>query len=172
MKLSDHFDSKEFRCHGNDCGEPVVDLRLVENLEKLRGLLNADRKEGEPEHQLIVTSGWRCAYWNKAQGGQAGSQHLYNPHTGKPSRAADVYSPTRPVGEVYQASLALSGVGGFRGIGLAPPVAADAGKGRKGHPGYVHVDVRLSDSLARWGYDDGGRVVAIGSVLPRIGLEV
>ncbi len=148
-----------------------MDLKLVENLEKLRGLLNANSKQGEPEHQLIVTSGCRCAFWNRKEGGQPGSQHLYNPHTGKPGRAADVYSPTRPVGEVYQAALTLTGAGGFRGIGLAPPVVADMEKGRKGRPGYVHLDVRLADILARWGYDDGGAIVAIAAVLPRIGLE-
>jgi hypothetical protein len=169
MKLSAHFGSEEFRCHCGACGEPLVSPELVENLESWRALLNADLAPGEKEHVLKITSGCRCTTWNKQQGGKAGSQHLYNPHVGLMGRAADVYSPTRSLREVYLAAIHIPG---FKGIGLAPPVEADSAKGRKGRAGYVHVDVRPSGTVARWGYSDDGATVALATVLPKLGIEV
>ena len=171
MQLSAHFDSKEFRCHGPECEmvEPLVSPELVENLERWRALLNADLAPGQSEHGLVINSGCRCSTWNAKQGGKASSQHLYNPHTGLPGRAADVYSPTRSVREVYLAALRVEG---FKGIGLAPPVAPDPLKGVKGREGYVHVDVRPTLTVVRWGYSDNGATVALASVLPRLGIEV
>ena len=171
MKLSDHFSSSEFRCHGPECQtvEPIVDPELVENLEKWRALLNASIQPGQPEHKLIVNSGCRCAVWNSHEGGKPGSSHLYDPLTGQAGKAADCYSPTRSVREVYQAALKVAA---FKGIGLAPPVPPDPAKGIKGRVGYVHVDVRGTATRAQWGYDDRGIVVALTSVLPKLGIEV
>ena len=159
MKLSAHFDSKEFRCRGPECHgvEPIVDQELVENLERWRALLNADVQPGQKEHILIITSGCRCPVWNSHEGGKPGSAHLYDPETGKAGMAADCYSPTRPVGEVYQAALQVVA---FKGIGVAPA--------NESHPGYVHVDVRPTRLRSQWGYNDSRLVVAIGDVLPRI----
>jgi hypothetical protein len=177
MKLSDHFGSNEFRCPCQACRgiEPIVDPKLLENLEKLRALLNADVKPGEEEHGLTVTSGCRCPARNKIDGGAASSRHLYDPDTGKASQAADVYCTTRPTREVYQAALTIPA---FKGIGLAPPQAAIPpdpflGKpGRPALPGYVHVDVRPDVLRSQWGYDDSGAVVALATVLPRDWTEV
>ena len=172
MNLSDHFDSTEFRCPCQACSgiEAIVDPRLIENLEKLRAILNANLKPGEPEHKLSVTSGCRCPAHNLAEHGAQGSQHLYDPATKKASRAADVFCTTRPTREVYQAALTIPA---FKGIGLAPPQPsippdpAHEKPGRPTLPGYVHVDVRPDVLRSQWGYDDSGTVVALSVVLPR-----
>ncbi len=171
MKLSEHFDSTEFQCHGPECHgvEPIVAPELVENLEKWRALLNADLTPGEAEHILIIDSGCRCAVWNQHEGGKTGSLHLYNPITGLAGKAADAYSPTRSVREIYEAALQVPG---FHGVGLAPPVAADPAKGVKARRGYVHVDVRPVLARVQWGYDEHGNTVALALVLPSIGMEV
>ncbi len=167
MKLSAHFGSHEFRCHGPECQgvEPIVNPELVENLEKWRALLNANTQPGQDEHRLIVNSGCRCPVHNSKEGGKLGSSHLYDPATGKAGAAADCYSPTRSVREIYEAALQVPG---FMGIGLAPPVAADPAKGIKARVGYVHVDVRSTATRAQWGYDESGVVVALAAVLPKL----
>jgi len=165
MKLSAHFDSKEFRCRGPECHgvEPLVAPELVENLEKLRGLLNATRTTGEPEHTITINSGARCEVHNRREGGKATSQHLCNRETGQECRAADIYSPTRSTRQVYEAALQVVG---FRGIGLAPPVAADPEQDIKARRGYVHVDVRATPTRARWGYGRDGSTTTLANVLP------
>ena len=173
MKLSAHFDSSEFRCRCILCRnvEALVADELVQGLEELRSLLNADLAEGKPEHILVINSGARCFSHNssKAVGGKKSSQHLYNPIIGRQCRAADVYSPTRSTRAVYEAALTIPA---FKGVGLAPPsldwITTD---GVKGHRGYVHVDVRDTVARAQWGYDDRGKTVALASVLPRLALE-
>ena len=167
MKLSEHFGVDEFRCHCGTCGEPIVDLELVENLERWRAILNQDLAPGQEEHILLITSGCRCAAWNGHEGGKPGSSHLYDPQAGKAGKAADCWSPTRSVGEIYTAALQVEG---FKGIGLAPPVATKDAPDGKGRPGYVHVDVRPTATRAQWGYNDNGVVVAIADVLPRVGI--
>lgn len=177
MKLSDHFGSNEFQCPCKACAkiEPIVDPKLIENLEKLRTLLNADVKPGEKEHGLTVTSGCRCPAHNKKEGGAPSSRHLYDPATGKAGQAADVFCLTRPTREVYQAALTIPA---FKGIGLAPPQPAippDPSHGKPGRPalpGYVHVDVRPDVLRAQWGYDNSGAVVALSVVLPKDWIEV
>jgi len=172
MKLSDNFDSQEFRCRGPECHgvEPLVDRELVENLEKLRGLLNADLAPGAKPHVLIISSGARCFTHNatKEVGGKPSSQHLYNLITGQGCRAADVYSPTRSVREVYEAALTIPE---FKGVGLAPPVKPDFAKAIRGRRGYVHVDVRDAVARAQWGYDAAGRTTSLAQVLPWLDLE-
>lgn len=146
-----------------------MDPELVENLEKWRALLNANLTPGSKEHVLKINSGARCVTWNKHEGGKTGSLHLYNLHTGLASKAADAYSPTRSVREIYEAALKVAG---FHGVGLAPPVAPNPSKGIPGRRGYVHVDVRSTLARVQWGYDDRGRTVALALVLPGIGLGV
>ena len=144
---------------------------LVQGLEELRSLLNADLPEGKPEHVLVINSGARCFSHNssKAVGGKKSSQHLYNPIIGQKCRAADVYAPTRSTRAVYEAALTIPA---FKGVGLAPPSLdwMETG-GVQGRRGYVHVDVRDAVARAQWGYDDGGRTVSMAQVLPRLALE-
>lgn len=141
---------------------------LVENLEKLRAALNANLAPGAKEHAVVLNSGARCFSHNQAEGGKKGSQHLYDPKSGQECRAADLWCPTRSVGEVYQAALAIEG---FKGVGLAPPVKADPRKGVPGRRGYVHVDVRDTVARVQWGYDEAGRTTTLASVLHGLASE-
>jgi hypothetical protein len=177
MQLPDHFGLNEFRCPCRGCLGvlPIVAPELVSNLEKLRAILNANLAPGAAEHRLAITSGCRCPVKNKLDGGATNSQHLYDPATGKAGHAADVWCPTRPTREVYQAALTVAA---FKGIGLAPPQPAippDPEHGQPGRPalpGYVHVDVRPDPLRAQWGYDPAGAVVTLASVLPGDWIEV
>jgi len=166
MKLSEHFDLDEFRCLCGKCGPlttDLVDRSLVDNLERLRSMLNDGITPGDPEHPIIITSGARCWAHNRAVGGRSASMHLYNPALGVASKAADVYSPGVPLGDLYRAALKIPE---FKGIGLAPPVAADPARGLKGRVGYLHLDTRAQSSRVMWGYDERGSMVALASVLP------
>lgn len=177
MKLSDHFGSNEFQCPCKSCigVEPIVDPKLILNLEQMRAILNADLQPGESEHGLTVTSGCRCPAHNHDEKGAISSRHLYDPITGKASEAADVYCRTRPTREVYEAALTIPA---FNGIGLAPPQPAIPPDpflhkpGRPALPGYVHVDVRPDILRSQWGYDASGTAVALATVLPRDWIEV
>lgn len=66
MKLSDHFDSREFACH-DGCGFDKVDLLLIHVLEDVRAFFNVP---------VQINSGCRCEKHNKAVGGEVNSQHL------------------------------------------------------------------------------------------------
>lgn len=78
MKLTDHFDSKEFDCKNGTAYPPIW---IKDRLQPLAEALEAVRRElGKP---LIILSGYRTAAWNQKVGGATGSQHLIG-------RAADV----------------------------------------------------------------------------------
>ena len=128
MKLSEHFDSSEFDCHGNGidchCGgqghnmNPIL-IKLLEQLKKNCG--------GYP---LYITSGYRCPTHNANVGGASQSQHkLWN--------ACDIACPYElDYGEFrwYCENVSISDDDGtrlhFDAIGNYP-------KGM-----FVHVDVR------------------------------
>lgn len=64
-----HFKMREFACR--HCGElPPNGMNpvLLEKLDELREQLGAP---------VIVTSGYRCEYWNRVVGGVSNSQHRY-----------------------------------------------------------------------------------------------
>lgn len=64
--LSRNFSEEEFACH---CGCERVEVHgdLVHGLQRMR-----DQHGG----RIDITSGFRCAYWNEAQGGKDDSAHL------------------------------------------------------------------------------------------------
>ncbi|RKY04192.1 peptidase M15 [Candidatus Poribacteria bacterium] len=70
--LSFHFSRSEFVCPC--CGELVIDMELIDQLERLRFLV------GRP---IKVLSGYRCQRHNREVGGAPNSQHLLG-------RAADI----------------------------------------------------------------------------------
>lgn len=91
MRLSEHFDSREFRCR--HCSVVKVSDELVMRLELLRGLVGAP---------LVIVSAFRCPAHNEAVGGAPKSRHLLG-------EAVDLRVP---YATVWQARSA-----GFRGIG-------------------------------------------------------
>jgi len=76
MRLSEHFDSKEFECKCG-CGLMKVSDRFIAKLEEARCLA------GIP---FVITSGCRCEEYNELVGGVPDSAHLANPKT----QAADI----------------------------------------------------------------------------------
>lgn len=61
-KLSAHFNSSEFKCP--HCGNIRLDPRLISMLEKLFSTVHASK--------CIISSGYRCPYYDKQQNGFAG----------------------------------------------------------------------------------------------------
>lgn len=122
MRLSEHFESKEFACQCCGAKGPQPDERvspvLIEALEELRHLAG-----GKPVH---IKSGYRCAARNAAVGGSPKSQHLQG-------MAADIRINGMDYVTLYHlAHCVLAFFNG--GIGL--------------YPKWVHVDVR--GYKARW----------------------
>lgn len=66
MKLSEHFDEKEFTCKCG-CGVTIVKKSLIERLEKLHETMNAKA--------IIVNSGYRCPSHSVAVGGFSNDAH-------------------------------------------------------------------------------------------------
>lgn len=86
-------------------------------------------------HAIRVTSGVRCATHNARIGGSPSSQHLYG-------RAADIAVHFVPGEELYRMAATIPA---FHGFGVAGS--------------WLHVDVRPGP-VARWRYDNSGRVIA------------
>jgi uncharacterized protein YcbK (DUF882 family) len=64
MKLSENFDSSEFKC--KCCGESRMNPKLIELLQAIREKLGKS---------ISITSGYRCQNHNKKVGGALHSQH-------------------------------------------------------------------------------------------------
>lgn len=100
LQVSEHFHAKEFACHC--CGTLLLDERLVESLEALRGIA------GLP---IRVNSGYRCERHNATIGGSPNSQH-------KLGHAADiVIAGKRPASVALMAAqipgFAAGGIGRY-----------------------------------------------------------
>lgn len=113
-KLSEHFNSDEFDCHGSGCcSQTLINEKLVEYLEKIR------EHFGKP---ITITSGYRCVKHNRNVGGATGSRHA------KGDAADIVVSGVRPA-EVAKYAESI----GIKGIGLYET-------SKDGH--FVHIDTR------------------------------
>ena len=67
VKLSAHFNSTEFDCHGSGCcSQTLINEKLIEYLEKIR------EHFGKP---ITITSAYRCPTHNRNVGGATGSRH-------------------------------------------------------------------------------------------------
>lgn len=67
VKVSEHFVSTEFDCHGSGCcSQTIVNEKLIEYLEKIRNHFNAP---------ITITSPYRCPTHNRRVGGAVGSRH-------------------------------------------------------------------------------------------------
>ena len=65
VEASEHFKDREFAC--KCCGKVLVDQKLIDKLEELRGYMDLP---------IIITSGYRCSKHNKEVGGVKNSQHI------------------------------------------------------------------------------------------------
>lgn len=118
-KMSEHFSSNEFDCHGSGCcTETIINEKLVEYLEKIR------EHFGKP---IQITSGYRCVRHNSNIGGATGSRH-------SKGDAADIVITGVTPREVAKYAESV----GIKGIGLYE-TSAD------GH--FVHIDTREAKSF-------------------------
>lgn len=114
VKLSAHFNSTEFDCHGGGCcSQTLINEQLVEYLEKIR------EHFGKP---ITITSAYRCPTHNRNVGGATGSRH-------SKGDAADIVISGVAPREVAKYAESI----GIKGIGLYE-TSAD------GH--FVHIDTR------------------------------
>lgn len=97
MKLSEHFDSDEFKCHC--CGKLTIDPKLIEQLELLRQELD--------NHPITINSGYRCKRNNQLVKGVPNSQHTLG-------KAADIRVAGFTPEQVAKAAEKV----GFTGIGV------------------------------------------------------
>lgn len=112
MKLTEHFDSSEFRCN---CGKEGINNELVERLERLFAAIGADK--------ILISSGYRCPDCSVAVGGYRNDMHTKG-------GAADlvVYKDDKPMSS-YAVCAIAEDLGLFNGIAIID----DA---------YVHLDIR------------------------------
>ena len=98
VKLSAHFNSTEFDCHGSGCcSQTIINEKLIEYLEKIR------EHFGKP---IIITSAYRCPTHNSRVGGATGSRHTKGD-------AADIVVSGVAPREVakYAESIGIKGIG-------------------------------------------------------------
>lgn len=113
-KLSEHFNSTEFDCHGKSCcSNTLINQTLVEYLEKIRTHF------GKP---ITISSGYRCSVHNKNVGGATKSRHAMGD-------AADIIVKGVAPREVAKYAESI----GILGIGLYET-------SKDGH--FVHIDTR------------------------------
>lgn len=112
MKLSEHFDSTEFRCN---CGKEGIETELVERLERLFAAIGADK--------ILISSGFRCPDCSVAVGGYRNDMHTKG-------GAADlvVYKNGKPLSSKEVCAIAED-LGLFNGIAVIDN-------------SYVHLDIR------------------------------
>lgn len=120
VKLSAHFNSTEFDCHGSGCcSQTLVNEKLLEYLEKIR-----EHFGGKP---ITVTSAYRCPTHNRNVGGATGSRH-------SKGDAVDIVVKGVAPRTVAQYAESI----GILGIGLYETQA-------DGH--FVHIDTRETKSF-------------------------
>lgn len=119
VKVSEHFVSTEFDCHGSGCcSQTVVNEKLIEYLEKIRSHFNAP---------ITITSPYRCPTHNARIGGAVGSRH-------SKGDAADIVVKGVAPRDVAKYAESI----GIMGIGLYE-TSSD------GH--FVHIDTRDKKSF-------------------------
>lgn len=121
MKITEHFNSREFEC--NSDGTQVPEEYML-NLRRLCLALECLRKK-LGNKRITVTSGYRTKKYNTRIGGARKSQHLT-------ASAADIQVADVDPQLVANAAIEL----GFPGVGR--------------YPTFTHVDVRIG-RRARWG---------------------
>jgi uncharacterized protein YcbK (DUF882 family) len=132
-KITAHFDSTEFRQKNGNVAYP--EQWVEPRLRKLCAALEVLRAElGKP---ITIISGYRSEIYNKKIGGARASQHCLG-------RAADIVVAGATPKQVHEATLHLynEAMIAIGGLGYYPP--------KNGKGGFVHIDVRPGERLARW----------------------
>jgi len=144
IKISDHFNLKEFECRGKNCcgGAVKVHPRLVEGLEKLRFVLQG--KYPKKRILIVINCGYRCRKHNSRIGGSKESEHIYG-------LAADINTAILGLPEIEVAKIAAElkdekGKPYFRRIGVYGKSYLKNGKlelvrGYHNKVGFIHVGV-------------------------------
>lgn len=134
MKLSEHFDSEEFRCNCNRRHSPPwcdgfpaggIDPALVALLEEIRTACG--------DRPITINSGYRCERYNdtpKSRGGVGGARSSQH----KLGTAADFTVKGMSPHEVHRICKRIMNARGTGGLGY--------------YPNFTHVDVRRNK--ARW----------------------
>ena len=112
MKLTTHFDKEEFNCN---CGRNQISTEFVNRLEKLFGIIGADK--------IIISSGYRCPDCSVRVGGYRDDMHVKG-------GAADliVYKNGKPMSSFAVCAIAET-TGLFNGISVIDS-------------SYCHLDIR------------------------------
>lgn len=122
MKITEHFDTSEFRCN---CGKEGIQTELVERLERLFASIGADK--------ILISSGYRCPDCSVAVGGYRNDMHTKG-------GAADlvVYKDGKPMNSFAVAAI-VEDLGLFNGIGVIDD-------------SYIHLDIRgiIPYSNSKW----------------------
>lgn len=128
-KLTKNFAVNEFRCglgRPCSCTTVLIDENLPKVLQAIRDAL--EKAHPDQEIKVIITSGHRCAAYNRSVNGATSSRHTKG-------QAADIVVPGIAPLEVAQTAEAL----GVKGIGLYEE--KDCGDD------FVHVDTRTAKSF-------------------------
>ena len=115
--LSPHFDKIEFTCKCGKLHEYNIAPELIDKLEKLYDLMDANA--------IIITSGYRCPEYSKSVGGYFNDAHTKG-------IATDIMVQRKATSTPYYNSMDVAEAAervGFSGIGIIDGMA-------------VHVDVR------------------------------
>ena len=129
IQLTEHFNSREFRCGLGgpcNCATTLIDSDLLDILEKIHKRCR-ELRGGGAKITITITSGYRCPSYNRSVGGATGSYH-------SKGMAADIVVPGFLPREVAGIAESL----GVLGIGLYET-------GKDGY--FVHVDSRKAKSF-------------------------
>lgn len=122
MKITEHFDTSEFRCN---CGKEGINTGFVERLERLFAAIGADK--------ILISSGFRCPDCSVSVGGYRNDMHTKG-------GAADlvVYKDGKEMSSFAVCAIAED-LGLFNGIAVIDD-------------NYVHLDIRgvIPYSNNRW----------------------
>ena len=159
---SPHFSEAELRCRGagcniipplspvRGCGENRAKKELVDGLEAYRALLvtawTAKLRRPVAEFPGVnVHDAYRCLKHNAESGGAGKSEHV-------DGLAADLSVLGLTPAELEAIARKIPAI---RGIGRQDDRINPVAHVKK--PGYIHVDMRPTLTLARWSYDSSGK---------------
>lgn len=122
--LGSYFNSDEFDCSCSKCNSTIIEIELIEKLEKIRVATG---------HPLYILSGYRCENKQK-QLRDSGFETAKGVSQHELGKAADIKSSFHSGKELEQTATQA----GFMAIGVAKE--------------WIHVDLRTDKPDRRWTY--------------------